>query len=166
VIVVIGSPSGRLEADQVRAAGRPSLAALAAAARGSSVQVVGRVGDDAAADAVLQDLARHGVGHVAILRDPSHATPMITAVPGEAGLALEAADVDLALRYLTDFAVLVVVDVDASVRPVIERAAAWGEAALIDPAALPGETDDAWAVRIGDIAAGLDAGSAAFRSGR
>ena len=100
--------------------------ALAAAATGAAVQLVGKVGDDAAGDAVLIALAAGGVGHAAVLRDPAHETPVIAAptpdadealfaddgvaasLPPADGLPLEAADVQLALRYLTDFRVLVV----------------------------------------------------------
>ncbi len=114
--------------------GRRHEIALAAAATGAAVQLVGRIGDDATADAVILDLARGGVGHVALLRDPVRPTPFEPldeamadidrpddepgpvpgdsgrgASPGEDGSGLEAADVDLGLRYLTEFAVVVLV---------------------------------------------------------
>jgi hypothetical protein len=40
------------------------------------VQLVGRIGDDPAGDAVLLSLARGGVGHRALLRDGGRATPI------------------------------------------------------------------------------------------
>ena len=57
-----------MDAGHIVADGSSVRIAKAIAGAGRSVQIVGRVGDDAAADAVLQDLARAGVGHVAILR--------------------------------------------------------------------------------------------------
>ena len=96
--------------------------ALAAAAAGSSVQLVARVVDDATGDAMLQDLTSRGVAHVATLRQPA----------GPEAPVLEAADLELALRYLTDVGVagrgagarlgLTAVAVDA---------AAWNHAALV-----------------------------------
>lgn len=178
MIVVIGSPLGRREADRVVAGGLASLVALEVAGAGRTVQIVGRIGDDAAADAVLQDLARGGVSHVAILRDPAHATPIVGSAATSAGRPeVDGADIELALDYLTDFAVLIVTDASvASVVSVAARAADWGEAALIvvRPAgvdvttSLPtdaivlasaaDESDGAFASRVGIVAAGLDAG--------
>lgn len=178
MIVVIGSPLGRREADRVVAGGLASLVALEVAGAGRTVQVVGRIGDDAAADAVLQDLARGGVRHVAILRDPAHATPIVGSVATSAGRPeIDGADVELALRYLTDFAVLIVTDASvASVVIVAAQAADWGESALmvvrpagVDiPTSLPAdaiviepaddESDGAFASRVGIVATGLDAG--------
>ena len=76
MIVVIGSPVGRSVDGEILAAGMSSRVALAAARAGATVQVVGRTGDDSTADAVVLDLARGGVGHVALLRDGSRATPI------------------------------------------------------------------------------------------
>ena len=145
-----------------------------AAELGSTVQLVGRIGDDPHADAVLHDLVTRGVGHVAILRDPSHPTPVgdDETAPGP-GLAIEGADVELALRYLTEFAVLVVIDGDVAIRSVAERAAAWGGARLIliggigaglTPAS--GETPDAFAARAAALAVELDQAAATVRSVR
>src|SRR3954447_20614853 len=58
-----------------------SRVALAAARTGAAVQVVGRTGDDPTADAVVLDLARGGVGHVALLRDPARATALERQLP-------------------------------------------------------------------------------------
>ena len=105
------------------------------------VQYVGRVGDDAAADAVLQDLARAGVGHVAILRDPARPTPTAGSEPenvsGVAGGTptspeVDAADIELALRYLTDFRVIVIVEpATPAVIEVVARAIDWAGARLV-----------------------------------
>ena len=154
MIVIIGDP----------ATGLASPVAIAAATRGRTVQLVGRIGDGPAADAVLQDLARHGVGHVAVLRDPSAGT-----------VALEGADVELALRYLTDFDVVVLVDGGASVRSVADRAATWGGASLLvvdaerGPSHLAptaGELAAAFAARVGSTAADADEAAAAVRADR
>lgn len=135
MIVVIGSPIGRFADDVIVAGGMGSRIALAAAGSGRLVQLVGKTGDDATADSVVLDLARGGVGHVALLRDPGRATrleppttevaesiddevePQATTVemdaattPGSEGAAadgppgpaLEAADVDLGLRCITN----------------------------------------------------------------
>lgn len=115
-------------------AGRACSIALAAANRGARVELVGRVGEDAAGEALLLALARAGVGHAAVLRDPVHPTPVVAPAPpddadqegdedvsplGEAGPAvppppdgprLEGADVDLAIRYLEPSGVMVVAD--------------------------------------------------------
>ena len=76
MIVVIGSPIGRIADGAIAAGGSASRVALAAAAAGPVVQLVGRTGDDSTAEAVVLDLARGGVGHVALLRDPSRVTPL------------------------------------------------------------------------------------------
>ena len=70
MIVVIGTPIGRLHDDVVVAGGTASRVALAAAGLGRTVQLVGKTGDDPTADGVVLDLARGGVGHVALLRTP------------------------------------------------------------------------------------------------
>jgi hypothetical protein len=136
VIAVIGNPVGRRDDGVVVAAGVPVAVARAAVAAGGSVQVIGKVGEGAEGDAILLSLAADGVGHVAVLRDPAPApvvaedaetdpsrhidelagldTPTGEAEPvaGVAaalptGPALEAADLDLALRYLPDYRVVV-----------------------------------------------------------
>ena len=106
-------------------------------------------------------LAREGIGHVAVLRDPSHATPILAARTAEtgadadaidpaladpddgpdgatdepeplAGPRLEAADVSLGLQYLTAFGVLVVAeDVPETTVPVAVEAAAFTGARLV-----------------------------------
>ena len=202
MIVVIGSPIGRLDDGVVSAGGMASRVALAAAGAGRVVQLVGRTGDDPTADGVVLDLARGGVGHVALLRDPARATPLealpareddatdpaVDAPPtgngpgqqrgGNDGPALEAADVDLGLRYLTEFAVVVMAESVASdVVAIVAEAARWGEARMIlvvgageaVPDGLPSDVivlekpdadpDGAFAAMVGALAARLDAGT-------
>ena len=81
MIVVIGTPIGRLRDDVVVAGGTASRVALAAAGLGRTVQLVGKTGDDPTADGVVLDLARGGVGHVALLRDSARATPLEATPP-------------------------------------------------------------------------------------
>ncbi len=209
MIIVIGSPVGRLDADVLAAGGTASRVALAAAALGRAVQLVGVTGDDPTADGVVLDLARGGVGHVALLRDPGRATPFETstaeaidddapadrsepahAAPDPAaappGPALEAADVELGLRYLTDFAVVVLAEpVDPQTIAVVAAATRWGEARMVlvvaagqsVPEGLPDDvvvfgspvddSDGAFAHLVGAFAAALDKGTeagVAFRS--
>jgi len=127
VIVVVGTFGWR-DSEPSAPAGRACGIALAAARAGARVELVGRVGDDAAGDALLIALAQAGVGHVAVLRDPARPTPVMkpgatdedtpSADParGAAGFdpdttpRLEAADVALALGYLPAIDVLVVGD--------------------------------------------------------
>ncbi len=176
MIVIIGSPTGRRMDGRIVAEGQAAFVAIASAARGRAVQIVGRLGDDAAADAVLHDLVRHGVGHAAILRDSSHPTPM--AETGDEGSTsarptLEPADVELALRYLTEFAVVVVVDPDPGILSIAASASDWAQAALVvvrtatdgdkaTPATatilIPtvGEAPDAFELRVASVAVDLD----------
>jgi sugar/nucleoside kinase (ribokinase family) len=147
MIVVIGNPIGRAVELGGGVDGTPARTAIAAARGGGGVQLVGKTGEDPLGDEVLMALAAAGVGHVAMLRDPDHPTPL--AVPAEdaapppamldgddeplvavlpADLAdrptLEAADVQLALRYLPDQRVIVVAEpqTDAVVAVVAEAA--------------------------------------------
>jgi hypothetical protein len=213
VIVVIGSPIGRVRDDVIAAAGMASRVALAAARAGRTVQLVGKTGDDPTADGVVLDLAHGGVGHVALLRDPARATPLETPpldvdgdgaaeagavfaaedaddadepadvvepAPGRetSGPALEAADVDLGLRYLTEFAVVVVAEpVGSETVAIVADAARWGEARMIlvvdtgepVPDGLPADVvvfeapqtdpDGVFAAMVGTFAAALDAGT-------
>ena len=160
MIVVVGSPAWR-DADPAGPAGRACEIALAAVGRGAVVEIVGRAGDDRAGDSLLIALARAGVGHAAVLRDPAVPTlivaplpepdpadlladapePAGTAIPN--GPRLESADVALGLSYLTAFSVVVVTDdAPAGVLPACVDGAAFSGAQLvvIVPAgqALPG----------------------------
>jgi hypothetical protein len=205
MIVVVGSPIGRLADGSIVAAGTASRVALAAARAGRTVQLVGRTGDDPTADALILDLARGGVGHVALLRDPARITPLepwpdpdadadppdtgaeasgVTASgglddPAEAArLGLDAADVDLGLRYLTDFAVVVLAEaVGPGIVEVVGDAVRWADARLVlvvaaggavprglPPDAIvfeapPTDPDGVFAALVGSFAAALDDGA-------
>src|ERR1041384_5128938 len=76
VIVVIGdglvfSPDAAGE----RVTGRLAAIARAATQAGGAVQLVSKVGDDEAGEAVVLGLGRQAIGHVALLRDAASATP-------------------------------------------------------------------------------------------
>lgn len=177
--------------------------ALEAARRGAAVELVGRAGDDPAGDALLIALARGGVGHIAVLRDPARPTLVVEAAPdlddderADGGVlggdvdvpaaapdprshpTLEPEDVDLGLRYITAFSVLIVLDdVPAGVIAVAADAASFAEAHLVllaregttPPDGLPAATtvlgapdsdpDGAFATLVGAYAAALDAGA-------
>jgi ribokinase len=204
VIVVVGLPAaGSSEAGGAAPEGTAARAALAAAAAGADVQLVGKVGDDPAGDAVLLALARGGVGHVAVLRDPARSTPTVDAVPDDDGdpfadgdsraaahiaasrdgaprPTLEAADIELALRYIADFRCLVLAEPLAD--PVVHaaaEAARYSGAALVvvAPSAVPAtwnlpaealvlgppddDRDGVFARLLGDVAAAVDGGLSA-----
>jgi hypothetical protein len=212
VIVVVGSPvlrgSGTSSGEVAGLAGQ---VALAAAAAGRAVQVVGKVGDDDAGDALMVALTRGGVGHAALLRDAAHSTAVQAAAdPGaEAdlddafaaddgdgspapdaapdGLPLEAADIELALRYLTEFQVLVIAaPLDSrSLHSALDAAGfsgahvirldaspgAGGEATATEAPPIgvevtafeaPQHDEPAFAAMVGRYAAGLDAGRTAL----
>lgn len=196
MIVVIGSPPASLTESGRRAAGSAVDVARAAVSAEATVEIVGRLGEDAAGNDVLLDLAASGIGHVAIRRDAGHATAE-TAPPGEpdaspfedgevaptidatttaATSPVDAADVELALRYLPEYRVIVVVDPldDAALRAALD-AARWAGAGLVvvvaagamapawlEPDATvleaPAEDDGAFARFVGEYAARLDRG--------
>lgn len=194
MIVVIGQPVlGQVDGEPV-ATGSTARIALAAAARGGAVQLVGKVGEDADGEALVLALAQGHVGHVAVQRDPAHPTPRVDPAgddaAGEDGKsprvepALDAADIELALRYLTEFRVIVVAgDLDDAAVGVAADATGWSNGTLIavvaeggrEPAGLPADAivlespaDDAEAFDrlVGELAAAIDAGGdprAAFR---
>ena len=194
VIVVIGEVMARVDqSGGVDPAGFAAIAALAAAERGAKVEVVTRLGDDLAGDGVLLAFARAGVGHVATLRDAGLRTrvvadtteafladdgeePEATDDQGSTGRsALDDADVALALRYLTDYRVVVVAHpTDTGIVHEAASAAGWANAHLVvvisaaasmtdmpDAALVLSADPDAedTAQRVGVYSAALDAGA-------
>lgn len=168
MIVVVGlaayvsSPDG-----QGSAGGLAVDVAVEAARRGGVVELVGKVGDDGAGDAVVMALGRLGIGHAALLRDSARPTPMLTvekpasdepgaeidadavadspvaallpAEPAERP-GLEAGDVQLALRYLAETKVVVVADPlsDAALAATVEGVAfAGARLVVLVPAGSP-----------------------------
>lgn len=156
-------------------AGMGAIVAMAIAAAGGRVELVGTLGDDASGDAVAIALARAGVGHAALLRIPGTTTPRGGTT--DAPTRLDAADVELGLRYLTDYRVLIVADtVPTDVLTVAVDAAAYAGAALVivvahgerpiavvDSAATvleaPDEAQGPFAVAVAGYALALEAGT-------
>lgn len=185
MIVVIGAVHARGSGVDVTPSGLVSAIALTAAAAGARVEIVARIGDDPAGDAVLLALAAAGVGHVATLRDPARATPIeldadetIDPDPdpedeaadvqgGGPTPTLDAADVGLALRYLADYRVIVAVHpTDPGVLAEVTSAAGYAAAHQIvvtDPQAPSPEAPSADALV---IAATNDAAGVADLLGR
>lgn len=186
MIVVVGQPIYRESAAGAVVDGVPARIALVAAAAGRSVQLVGKAGEDEEGDSVVLALSRGGVGHVALLREAGRSTPRAASAGDEAidtgrrpgdGAVLEAADIELALRYLTEFSVLILADpVEADVMRVASAAAGWGESRIIvvlpydgtEPEGLPADAivfrapqadpDGSFAATVGTFAAALDSG--------
>lgn len=199
MIVVVGQPLFCATDAEAAVEGLSARTALAVAALGRSVQLVGKAGEDPEGDAVVLALAAGGVGHVALLREAGRPTPYATERidpdmeaahevipesrlddrPSErrASAALDAADIDLALRYLSDYAVLVLADqAEPDVVKVVADAASWVGARLIVilqsgqamPEGLPSDVivfeapdadpDGVFASFVGSFAAALDDG--------
>jgi hypothetical protein len=156
MIVVIGTPSLRGSGVEALVDGLAAQVATAAATAGSRVEFIGKIGDDPAGDELLLAFARASIGHVAMLRDVSRATTRVPADPGSGGeLAdptdpdevigadapppdavegpvLEATDIELALRYLPDYRVIVVAHpTTQAVVDVAGDAAGWASAQLV-----------------------------------
>ena len=178
--------------------------ARAAAIAGAEVELVGKVGSGTIGDAILLDLAASGVGHVAMLRDGMAAVvdhrddptggmfdddlgdspsafdgtvePDIDRPTTSIGPVLDAADVELALRYLPDYGVVIVAEpLDAAALAAVGDAARWAGAQLVavsapgsGPGSLPEDATileapahdatGAFATMVGRYAAALDAG--------
>ena len=215
MIVVVGQPAYRLPTDSApgAAAGPAVGVARAAVAAGALAQLIGKVGADEAGDALLLDLARAGIGHAAVLRDPGRPTAVAASpaaadltedasgsprlderperadeaevpadpVDDEARLGLDAADVDLGLRYLTGYGVIVTAEPlsDATLAIVAEAAAyAGAHLVVVTRSGVPGpvidrnvpstlleappdDPDGQFAGLVGRYAAALDTGAAA-----
>jgi hypothetical protein len=135
MIVVLGRPRVyRPEPDGDLAPGGLGVeVALALGRLGADVEIVGSLGDDPEGDRVIVELGRAGVGHAALLRDPSARTTPLGEDERERPLPrLEAADVGLGLRYVSDCRVLVVAeDLDAAAMAEALEAAAYHGAAVV-----------------------------------
>jgi sugar/nucleoside kinase (ribokinase family) len=113
VIIVLGRPRVHRPdpSGELLPGGLAAEIALALGRGGVGVELVGSIGDDPEGDRVVVGLGQAGVGHAALLRDPAARTPSrgATAV-GRPLPRLDAADVELGLRYLPACRVLVVAD--------------------------------------------------------
>jgi sugar/nucleoside kinase (ribokinase family) len=198
VIVVVGSPEGRRTEHGIDAGGVAATIARVAADAGADVQLVGKVGEGATGDAVLLALTQARVGHVAVLRDASRESAILAGSPdteavldptdgqddaaiavadAPVGPTLDAGDLQLALRYLPDYRVVVVADVlDPAALSTVAAAARWSGAQLVivvpsgstgrdlpDDATVlqapPIDPDGAFAAVVGAYAAALDRGA-------
>lgn len=141
---------------------RLPLAGRAAVGAGARVEVVAVVAEGPDGDHVLGELARERIGHAAVLRS--------------AARSLEAADLALALRYLPDLRVVVLLGVADVLLPAAMEGAAFSGATVLVvtdtdavPVGLPGDAiviqapaSDAtgtFAGFVGHLAARLDAGA-------
>ena len=135
MIVVLGRPRVyRPEPDGDLAPGGLAVeVALAAARAGADVELVGAVGDDPEGDRIVIELGRGGVGHAALMRDPATHTPLITQPRDARPLPrLEAADVELGLRYMHECRVLVIsAELDAAALAAAQEAADFHSAAVV-----------------------------------
>ena len=130
VVVIIGSPNAERDADGGhRASGLAVRVARGLVQHGERVELIGRVGADSIGDEAILSLARDGISHVALLRDPSLVTPISGA---SSGIAIDAGDAQLGLRYLTNFAAVLLIDpLDASVVEQVAEDAAYVGAQMI-----------------------------------
>ncbi len=154
MIIVIGSPSVALgePGQPSHATGRSVDVARGAIDGGATVELVGKIGDDPAGDGLMLALADLGIGHAAVLRDHARPTPFVPitaagdlddllgeddapvlpADPGGARPTVDAGDLDLALRYLSDHAVVVVAEpLDADALAVVRADAGYADAHLV-----------------------------------
>ena len=135
MIVVLGRPEvQRLEPDgELVPGGLPAEVALAIGRASVEVEMVGSIGDDPEGDRVVVELGRANVGHAALLRDPAAHTPIVGRPSGERALPrLDAADIELGLRYVPQCGVLVLADVfdEAALEATLE-AAGYHDAAVV-----------------------------------
>jgi hypothetical protein len=198
MIVVVGLPAYADSPDGEKCAGGMAVEAAAAAKRcGSDVELVGKVGEDGAGDAVVVALGRLGIGHAALLRDPVHPTPVLTAGaptgddsaeldadtsvptvlpenPAERP-SLDAADIELALRYLPASKAIVLTEPlgEGALRVAVDAAEfATARLVVVVPAGslpppvpteatvleAPSDDDGSFGRMVGIFAAALDAG--------
>ena len=144
MIVVLGRPRVyRPEPDGDLAPGGLAVElALAAARAGAPVELVGSVGDDPEGDRIVVELGRGGVGHAALMRDPATRTPHVGQPRDARPLPrLDAADVELGLRYQHECRVLVVgAELEPDALAAAQEAAEFHSAAVI-MVALAGTAD-------------------------
>ncbi len=135
MIVVLGRPRVyRPEPDGPLApGGLAAEIALAVGRSGVGVEIVGSIGDDPEGDRVILEFGRAGVGHAALLRDSAGRTPNLGEGDARALPRLEAADIELGLRYLPECRVLVLPDPldDVAQRQALESAEYHGAAVVV-----------------------------------
>lgn len=156
MIVVIGQPVLDSTGPTPLPTGSAARVALAAASQGASVQLIGKVGEDAEGEILVLALAHANIGHVALQRDATRRTPRLVggqpetlepdpddadmpgapaqlepADPGQRP-GLDVGDVELGLQYLTDFRVIVACEpMDVATTRVVADASGWSAGTLI-----------------------------------
>ncbi|HEV8516739.1 MAG TPA: hypothetical protein VGQ47_03745 [Candidatus Limnocylindrales bacterium] len=147
MIVVLGRPSlvppapADAAGSNGRPGGLPAEIAVAARAGGAEVELLGTIGDDPEGDIIAVGLGREGIGHAALLRDPAGRTPIVGIDRGRLP-RLDADDIELGLRYLPDYRVLVVAEpLGAEGRVAAVDGASFQGAAVV--AVVPAASDDA-----------------------
>lgn len=197
MIVVVGLPAYADSPDGEKCAGGLAVEVAAAAkTRGAIVELVGKIGNDGAGDAVVVALGRLGIGHSALVRDPVLPTPVLAAATTDDDAAevdadgpaarllpedpaarpvLDAADVDLALKFLPGAGVIVLTDPmpESAVSAAAEGAAFAGARLIVLLAAgasastlpaeatvleAPADDDGSFGRLVGLFAGALDAG--------
>lgn len=114
IVVGILSPNARAA---VGAVARRAAAGATPGAANPRVEVVGVASDRAEGDGLLLGFASAGVGHATVTRSPAP--------------TIEPADLELALRYLPDVRVIVVVAPDAALLRVAVAGSSWSGATLV-----------------------------------
>jgi len=122
MIVVVGLPAyGATPDGQGSAGGLAADVSAEAVRRGGAVELVGKVGDDGAGDAVVLALGRLGIGHAALLRDPARPTPVLTFEPGNGDEeGLDAAAAELVRSAADDSPVITLLPAEPGERPGLE----------------------------------------------
>jgi hypothetical protein len=124
VVGILGAPGGAV-----------LEIARRAAAAGARTEVVGAAAIGAPGDRLLVQLAAAGVGHATVTRSNSAvadpAAGSEAAVGAAAQLAIEPADLELALRYLPDVRAIVLVEPPASLLATAVAATSFAGATLI-----------------------------------
>jgi hypothetical protein len=93
MIIVIGLPAYTDENGEHCAGGLAVEIAADASHRGSKVELAGKVGSDGPGDSVVVALGQMGVGHAALLRDPTRPTPLLVGTAPDDSVAAIAAPV-------------------------------------------------------------------------
>jgi hypothetical protein len=126
-----GSATSQESATSATLVGLAATIALEIARRGGRVELVGSIGDDAAGDEVVVELGRAGIGHAALLRDPGGTTPVAGHLTSQLP-RLDAADVELGLRYVAEYHVLILADpLSPDAEAAAIEAAAYHDAPLV-----------------------------------
>jgi hypothetical protein len=116
-VIVIGvlAPGGA--GSEAASAAVAAIARRAAAGGGARVEVVGVAAARADGDRQLLDLAAAGVGHATVTRSGA--------------ATIEPADLELALRYLPDIRIIVLVAPEAGLLRVAVAGSSWSAATLV-----------------------------------